>query len=184
MGGCATPTLACRSRHGSPDPHAPDRSCGILVRRLHIDPRERRRCRASIPTALVEGTSVHARRRTRVREDHPERTGKPPGTLADAEVVFAPDPARSAPHAGRVCRLGASRCGETRDVSRPAVLRQWSAAECPAPSVLQSSTRSIGTAPAVPPRRVQPPRGACLTMRNRRTARPMAQPSGARSCVR
>ena len=55
-------------------PHAPYRPCGIPVRRLHIDPRERRQRRPYIPTALLEGTSVQARRRTRVREDHPEVT--------------------------------------------------------------------------------------------------------------
>src|SRR2546430_12052122 len=56
------------------EPHAPYRPCGIPVRRLHIDPRERSPCRPYIRTALLEGTEVQARRRTRVREDHPERT--------------------------------------------------------------------------------------------------------------
>lgn len=55
-------------------PHAPYRPCGIPVRRLHIDPRERRQRRPYIATALLEGTSVQARRRTRVREDHSDGT--------------------------------------------------------------------------------------------------------------
>ena len=63
--------------HDTPDcvfvePHAPYRPCGIPVRRLHIDPCERSQCRTYIPTARLEGTSVQARRRARVREDHPE----------------------------------------------------------------------------------------------------------------
>ena len=166
------------------DPHAPYRPCGIPVRRLHIDPRERRQCRAYIPTARLEGTSVQARRRTRAREDHPERTRQAArhACRCGGGLRTRCRPAQR-PHAGRVCRLGTSRWGEKRDVSRAAVLRKWSAAEFPAPSVLQSSTRSTGAAPAVHPRRIQPPRGVCLTMRNRRTARPIAQPSGARSCV-
>ena len=167
------------------EPHAPYRPCGIPVRRLHIDPRERSRCRAYIPTALLEGTYVSKHEgelvsvriianRTRQAVRQVCRCG---GGLRNRCR-----PAQQ-PHAGRVCRLGASRCGEKRDVSRQAVLRERSTADSPASSVLQSSTRSTGTAPAVHPRRVQPPRGACLTMRNRRTARPIAQPSGARSDV-
>jgi hypothetical protein len=107
------------------EPHAPYRPCGIPVRGLHIDPRERSRCRAYIPTALLEGTYVskHEGELVSVRII-PNEHGKPSGKLADAEVVFAKRcrPAQR-PHAGRVCRLGASRCGEKRDVSRQAVLR-------------------------------------------------------------
>ena len=42
------------------EPHAPYRPCGIPVRRLYIDPRERSQCRRYIPTALLEGTDVQA----------------------------------------------------------------------------------------------------------------------------
>jgi hypothetical protein len=49
----------------------------------------------------------------------PNDRGKPPGKLADAEVVFAPDAGPlSGLTLGRVCRLGTSRWGEKRDVSR------------------------------------------------------------------
>jgi hypothetical protein len=106
------------------EPHAPYRPCGIPVRRLHIDPRERSRCRAYIPTALLEGTYVSKREGEHVSvRIIPNERGKLSGKLADAEVVFANRcrPAQR-PHAGRVCRLGASRCG--RSVKFPA--RQYS----------------------------------------------------------
>src|SRR2546427_6599662 len=64
----------------------------------------------------------------------PNERGKPPGKPADAEVVFAP-------HAGPLSGLTLVRVavwerrdgGEKRDVSRPAVLRERSTAEFPAP---------------------------------------------------
>lgn len=37
------------------DPHVPHRPCGIPVRRLYIDPRERRRCRAYIARGTLGG---------------------------------------------------------------------------------------------------------------------------------
>jgi hypothetical protein len=101
------------------EPHAPHRPCGIPVRRLYIDPCERRRCRAYIPTALVEGTSVHARRRMRVREDHPETNAASHQARlpmrGGLRTRCRPD---QRPHAGRVCHLGASRW--RRSVTCPA----------------------------------------------------------------
>jgi len=111
----------------------------------------------------------------------PNEQGNPSGALADAEVIVEADagPLRGLTLVGfAVWERRRSR--EERDVSRPAVLRQRSTPACPAAEVLQSSTRSAGAAPAVHPRRVQPPRAAPLIVRNRQTARPMARPSGAR----
>jgi hypothetical protein len=72
------------------EPHAPYRPCGIPVRRLHIDPRERSRCRAYIPTALLEDTYVSKHEGELVSARIiPNEDGRPSGKLADAEVVFA-----------------------------------------------------------------------------------------------
>ena len=73
------------------DPHAPYRPCGIPVRRLHIDPRERRRCRALMPTARLEGTNIQARRRIRARADHLHRARQAARHACRWEVVFATD---------------------------------------------------------------------------------------------
>src|SRR5437588_10602244 len=43
--------------------------------------------------------------------------GKPPGTLADGRWSSQPSRPAQPPQAGRVRRLGASRCGEKRDES-------------------------------------------------------------------
>ena len=80
------------------EPHAPYRPCGIPVRRLHIDPRERSRCRALMPTARLEGTNIQARRRTRAREDHLHRARQAARHACRWEVVFAT-------HAGPLSRL-------------------------------------------------------------------------------
>jgi hypothetical protein len=74
------------------EPHAPYRPCGIPVRRLRIDPRERSRCRAHIPTALLEGTCVSKLEGELVPvRITPNERGKPSGKLVDPEVVFATD---------------------------------------------------------------------------------------------
>ena len=43
------------------------------------------------PSTSLDDAYVQAHRPTRVREDHPERQGQPPGKLADAEVIFEAD---------------------------------------------------------------------------------------------
>ena len=138
--------LVAQRIYGTPDrvlvdPHAPYRPCGIPVRRLSIDPREHRRCRPYIRTALLEGTESKHEGETRVREDHPERTRQAVrhACRCGGGLRSRCRPAQR-PHAGRVCRLGASRWGEKRDVSRPAVLRERSVAEC---LLLRSSHRAL-----------------------------------------
>jgi len=162
------------------DAYAPYRPCVFPVRRVHIDPRERHRRRPPRLTALSEDSYVQVHGRTRVRPDHPQRARQSVRSACRRGGDLRSRHRAAWAHMGRLRRLGASRWREERDVSRPGVLRQRSTPACPATEVLKSSTRSAGAAPAVHPRRVQPPRAAPLIVRNRQTARPTALPSGAR----
>src|SRR5438094_5630909 len=146
------------------DAHAPHRPCALpLFARVHIDPCERSWRRRPRPSASLEDAYVRAHRRTRVREDHPERERQSPREAGGRRGDLR-SRCRTAerPEVDRLLSLGTSRWGKKRDVPLPAVFRERGTPECCAATALQWGRRLATSNSGLHPRRVHPPRERIL----------------------
>jgi len=115
------------------------------------------------PSASLEDPYVQEHRRTRVREDHPERQRQSPrktgGCRGDLRSRRRP---AQRDEAGRLCSVGTSRRGKERDVSLPAVLRERRTPEFCVAAPLDRGSHHARCNSGLHPRRVQPPRACSL----------------------
>src|SRR3954464_226141 len=133
------------------------------VRRRSKNPREPAAAIGLRPSAVLENNHVQVQRRTRVREDHPQRA-----RLSRREACRCGGGLRSRSRPAQrdetdwLRSVGTSRWREKRDVSGAAVLRERGTPELRSAATRQRGAECTGGNQAVHPRRVHPRPGSLL----------------------